>query len=282
MKVLKATTVILLVLGTSAGACDSMDLLKCIPDSDYKQCKAFITDWGSANQDSSIVLLEKAFLSASGQYDVNLKKTIDDGLTADMVIYGCYSRQHFEDNGGLGDHSDRLMFHTKATTYFPDSNPEWKDTDSLVEYEKIGLYSFTGVDSDKDRLAHIYFVKRTDTGENPCCGGGFVKTNQELLGYLVSSAAVREVFRELVENDDNQTDDFGAGLDDLTHSTFTITASSNTVFIGGERTRSFYDYSGPDVPGQEPPPVEHKSTTVDQFKYTWRWDGRRFTKSEAK
>lgn len=266
-----------------AGACEFGEVLKCLPVSNYEECKSYVSNWGSADQKSSILILDRNFFSVPGHYDVSLSRVVDDGVTAYLGVYGCYSRAHFEEEGRLSWHSDRLIFFTgtdrkKPVVYYPPSNPGWGRGEPLVVYEKIGLYAFKGDGSDKDKTAHVYFVKRKDTGENPCCGGGFFESKEEVLGFYVSATTVREVYRGVVESEDNQLDDYGCGTLDIVHSTFTVDSASNTITISGDNIHSVYESSVPDIPGQEPHEGVEKERKVHPFVNTWRWDGAGFFK----
>ncbi|UPT73875.1 MAG: hypothetical protein M0D55_18845 [Elusimicrobiota bacterium] len=166
----------LLTISEFSSACDSFSLLECIPNSDRENCDSFIEDWGSADTEASLRVVEKEYLY-QGMQLASGGKLMGSGFPMDAVIYGCYSRKAYESLGESAE-SHRLMFvmlrssPTPNIVIFPESNPSWKRGNPLIHYRILGVRRFVGPPDEAGGIAHILFVERKEGLANPCCDGG--------------------------------------------------------------------------------------------------------------
>lgn len=274
----------LLAAKDAAARCDSNSLLECIPPEQGRQCAEFI-EWGSAATDPSIRILKNEFLQRPGSSGPQ-GKILSPGLTMNAVVYGCYSRGLYE-NEGFSDQSERLMFlrwkyrpgktiDVEYLPFFPASNPKWKRWEQLVHYRLLGVRDFRGAGADESQVSHILFVHREFTGENPCCDGGEPQPRGIALhGYRVGDDAVTEVFAQTIDEQAGGVDCSGEGSPGVTKSTVTFSEAENLIRIESELIRHEY---------HSPPKDQHAGhgegvlagTTQEKRDRVFRWNGTTF------
>lgn len=268
----------------AAARCDSDSLLECIPQEQRRQCAEFIK-WGSAATDPSIRVLKNEFLQRPMSYGTQ-GKILSPGLTMNAVVYGCYSRGLYE-NQGYSDQSERLMFlrwkYKPSKTididyipFFPASNPKWERWEQLVHYRLLGVRDFRGAGADASQVAHILFVHRIFTGENPCCDGGDPQPSGIALhGYRVGDDTVMEVFAQTIDENTGGLDCTGEGSPAVMKSTVTFSEAENLIRLESELVR--HEYHSPPK-GQ---PAGHgdgvlAGTTREKRDRIFRWNGTTF------
>lgn len=179
-------------------------------------------------------------------------KTVNPGLDARALVYGCYSRGAYEYYGNSED-TQRLMFlltkpdphrhnYFMHLPFFPESNPPWHRGDDLVHYTILGLRTFRGVGQDTSQIAHILFVQKSQTEDNPCCdGGGPSPRGHTLLGFWLQRDSVKEVFHQTIEETLNEREMLGDGTEYIVTSTVTYQESANRVRLETSKIRNEYD-----------------------------------------
>lgn len=273
-----------------AAKCDHTFILDCIPQEQRLQCAKFIR-WGSLATDPSIRVLKNVFLQQPMSYGAQ-GKVLDPGLTMNAVVYGCYSRGLYESRGS-SDESERLLFlpwkpkPSKSIEYehvpvFPASNPRWESGEELVHYRILEVRDFRGAQADESQVAHILFVHRVYTGENPCCDGGEPQPRGiSLHGYWLRRDAVTEVFAQTIEEQAGGADCTGTGTHAVTKSTVTISEAANMIRLESEVVRNEYK-----SPPQGRPAVHGEGvlvgTTRELRDRTFRWTGKVFEESRPR
>lgn len=272
----------LLAISESSSACEAFSLLECIPKSDRDRCGSFVDNWGSADTESSLRIVQKEYLH-QGMQLASGGKLMASGFPVDAVVYGCYSRKAYESLGESAE-SHRLMFvmlrssPTPSIVIFPESNPSWDRGDPLIHYRILGVRRFVGPPDEVGGIAHILFVERKEGLENPCCdGGGPSPISRVLLGFMLKPDSVTKVFHHTIEETLNSRLLNGEGAYSVLTSTISYLALENKIQLETSHIQRVYPSSvdkGSRKWIERPPLSTVEKKTVELFI----WDGKGFLK----